>query len=81
VDDPSGCGECSEERYFGGVCFAIARLNIWQMTGPSRSAAAPPKPMMRRVKMSITTMIQQLFSKIDSQRKKSTLHKLSFAAR
>jgi len=47
-----------EERYCGGVCLAIARLNIRQMMGPSRFATATPEPMMRREKTSITTMIQ-----------------------
>jgi hypothetical protein len=55
---PSTNGSCSEERHRGGVCFAIARLNIRQMTEPSRFATATPKPIMRRVKTSITTMTQ-----------------------
>ena len=40
------------------LCRAIARLNIRHTLGPSRLAAATPKPMIRRVEMSITTMTQ-----------------------
>jgi len=40
-------------------------------------AAATPKPTIRRVKTSITTMTQKLWSRIDSQRKRSTLQRLS----
>jgi len=36
--------------------FTIARLNIRQMAVPSSFATPTPKPMMRRVKTSITTM-------------------------
>src|SRR5262245_27851040 len=45
---------------------------------PQRSARSTPKPMIRRVNTSITTMTQWLRRSIDSQRNRSTLHKLSF---
>jgi hypothetical protein len=53
-------------------------LNIRQIDAPQRSARSTPKPMIRRVKTSITTMIQWLHKSIDSQRNRSTLHRLSF---
>src|SRR5882672_6344889 len=53
-------------------------LNIRQIEAPQRSARSTPKPMIRRVNTSITTMTQWLRRSIDSQRNKSTLHRLSF---
>jgi hypothetical protein len=43
---------------FPALCLAIAWLNIRHTLGPSRLPAATPKPMIRRVKMSITTKTQ-----------------------
>ena len=43
------------------------------------AAVAAPKPMMRRVNTSITTITHKLLSRIDSQRNRSTLHRLSLA--
>src|SRR5262249_40408868 len=42
-----------------------------------RSARSTPKPMIRRVNTSFTTMTQWLRKSSDSQRNKSTLHRLS----
>lgn len=47
--------------------------------GPSMYPPPIPKPMMRRVNTSITTSTQWLRSRIDSQRKKATLRRLSLA--
>src|SRR5665811_681929 len=57
---------------FGGA------LGIRQTDTPQRSARSTPKPMIRRVNTSITTMTQWLRRSIDSQRNRSTLHRLSF---
>src|SRR3981189_69920 len=56
----------------------MIRLNIRQTDTPQGSARLTPKPMIRRVNTSITTMTQWLRRRIDSQRNKSTLHRLSF---
>src|SRR5712671_3363839 len=53
-------------------------LNIRQIEAPQGSTRSTPKPMIRRVNTSITTMTQWLRRSIDSQRNKSTLHRLSF---
>ncbi len=62
IRSPERCkpnnGSWSEQRRSGIACLAIARLNIRQTRMPSRLAAATPKPKIRRVKMSITTMTQ-----------------------
>jgi hypothetical protein len=47
------------------------RLKIQQTGGPSRLAAATPKPMMRRTNTSITTMTYKFLSRIDSQQNRS----------
>jgi hypothetical protein len=52
-------------------------LNIRQTDTPQGSARLTPKPMIRRVNTSITTMTQWLRRSIDSQRNRSTLHRLS----
>src|SRR5438552_13493326 len=57
---------------------AMIWLNIRQTDTPQSSARSTPKPMIRRVNTSITTMTQWLRSSIDSQRNRSTLHRLSF---
>src|ERR1700730_662117 len=44
---------------------------------PSICASSTPNPTIRRVNTSMTTITQKLFSSIDSQRNRSTLHKLS----
>jgi hypothetical protein len=67
------------ERYCGGVCFAIARLIIRQMAGPSRFAAATPKPMMRRVKTSITTIILCVANSWFPQNQQFATHNSAFA--
>src|SRR5713101_5928660 len=54
-------------------------VNIRQTDTPQSSARSTPKPMIRRVNTSITTMTQWLRSSIDSQRNRSTLHRLSLA--
>src|SRR5438874_12296376 len=53
-------------------------VNIRQTDTPQSSARSTPKPMIRRVNTSITTMTQWLRRSIDSQRNRSTLHRLSF---
>ena len=61
---------------------ACGRMMIWvnirQTDTPQGSARSTPKPMIRRVNTSITTMTQWLRRSIDSQRNRSTLHRLSF---
>lgn len=57
----------------------IARFSIRQSAGPSTSPVCTAKLMIRRVNWSMTTRTQWLFSRIDSQRNRSTLQRLSFA--
>src|ERR1700704_884836 len=71
-------GSWSELRCRGSDFPAMIWLNIRQTDTPQRSARSTPKPMIRRVNTSITTMTQWLRSVIDSQRNRSTLHRLSF---
>ena len=70
-------GSWSELRCRGSDRPAIIWLNILQTDTPHRSVRSTPKPMIRRVNTSITTMTQWLRRRIDSQRNRSTLHKLS----
>ena len=58
---------------------AVARLNIRQAETPSMLADSTPKPTMRRVKTSMTSITQWLRRRIDSQRKRSMLQRLSLA--
>ena len=55
----------------------MIRPNIWQTAGPSRIPLWTAKPMIRRVHWSMTTMTQCEFRINDSQRNRSTLHRLS----
>src|SRR5450830_618603 len=71
-------GSWSELRCRGSDFPAMIWLNIRQTDTPQRSARSTPKPMIRRVNTSITTMTQWLRRSIDSQRNRSTLHRLSF---
>src|SRR5258705_2536858 len=71
-------GSWSELRCRGSDFPAMIWLNIRQIEAPQGSAHSTPKPMIRRVNTSITTMTQWLCKSIDSQRNKSTLHRLSF---
>jgi galactarate dehydratase len=52
-------------------------LNMRQTLMPSMCAGSTPNPTIRRVKMSMTTITQKLFSRMDSHRNRSTLHRLS----
>jgi len=55
----------------------IAALNIRHTSAAVTVLHCTPKPTRRRVHWSMTTSTQQLRSTIDSQRKRSTLHRLS----
>src|SRR5437773_2710556 len=77
-DGNENSGSWSELRCRGSDLPAMIWLNIRQTDTPPGSARSTPKPMIRRVNTSITTMTQWLRRSIDSQRNKSTLHRLSF---
>src|SRR5665811_1154085 len=59
-------GSWSELRCRGSDFPAMIWLNIRQTDTPQRSARSTPKPMIRRVNTSITTMTQWLRRSIDS---------------
>lgn len=52
-------------------------VNSRHRVGPSMCSLPMPNPMMRRVNTSMTTRTQWLRRRIDSQRKRSTLQRLS----
>ena len=56
-----------------------AHLNIRHAETPSMLPGSTPKPTIRRLKTSMTSITQWLRSKIDSQPKKSMLQRLSLA--
>jgi hypothetical protein len=60
-------------------CPVVAALNMRHTDMPSMHVGVIPKPMMRRVKMSMTSSTQWLRRTIDSTRNRSTLQTLSFA--